>query len=113
MCRNIVRGANVDARNRSRRPSGGKHGIAEEEGEDAGVAAIPARPSRRNAKWSMSVKKPSTTRQAAVLLVILLSLNALISIISRRSRSVERTIEMVIRIKGRPCLGPRTPMATD
>ncbi len=113
MCRNIVRGANVVTRNRSKRPSRGNHGIAEEEGEDAGDAAIVDRPRRMNAKYSLSVKEPSTTRQAAVLLNVLLSLSSPINIASRRSRTVERTIEMVMRIDGRPCLGPRTPIATD
>ncbi len=113
VCRNIVRGANVDSCNWSKRPSGGENGIAEQEAGDAGVAAIPARPRRKTTTCSLSVKEPSTTRQAAVLLVVLLSLSTPISIVSRRSRSVERTIEMMMQIEGCPCLGARTPKATD
>ncbi len=58
------------------------------------------------------MKEPSTTRRAAVLLDALLSLSAPINKTSCRSRTVEWTIEKVMQIDGRPCLGSHTPIAT-
>ncbi len=110
--RNIVRGANVVTRDGSDRPSRGDHGIADVDGGDADGAAIAGRPMRVTTKRNTPLKEPSTW-QAAVLLKTLLSLSTHINIFSRRSRSVERTIAMVMGIDGRPCLGSRTPIAMD
>ncbi len=110
--RDIAREFNAATHNRSDRPSRGEQGIAGEDDEAADGAAENGRPTRRTTKRKSTLKEPSTL-VASVLLGNLLSHSTHTNTASRRSRSVEGTIEMVMRISGRPCQGPHTPSAMD
>jgi hypothetical protein len=80
---------------------------------DAVDAVVDERPTRRSTKWNGAKKKPSTTRQAAVLLVTLLSYSTSHNNGSLRTWKGEWTMEMVMEPYRSPCLGTRTPMAAD